>query len=108
MANGKNNNGANGYRPVFLALYFLGAVLSGAGGNYLWLRNAGPEVVRPDPYTGTQAKALERRLTYHLENHPDIENRFDARLTALEAQYALIISNQARIMDRIDRLNGTR
>lgn len=113
MANGRDNNVGNGLRPVFLALYFLGAVVSGAGGNYLWLRSTGPEVVRPDPFTGSDARQLQseidttrRQFRYHIENHPDIENRFDARLTALEAQFVILIANQERILNRLDRLNG--
>lgn len=115
MTNEKNNNGVNGFRPVLMAFYLAGAVLSGAGGNYLWLRSTGPEVVRPDPFTGSEARQLRaeldtarRQLRYHLENHPDIQNRFDARLTALEAQYAIMIANQERILNRLDRLNGSK
>ncbi len=106
MANRDPLNIKNGTHPVIVALYFIGAVLSGAGGNYLWMRNVAPEVVAPDRFTGTEADALEFKIDTHLANHPDIEYRFDARLTALEAQYAIILTNQQRILDRLDRLNS--
>jgi len=97
------NNGKNGLKPVFLALYFLGVVLSGSGGTYVWLRTTGPEMVAPDRFTGTEAAALKLEINQHIRSHPDQENRFDARITRLEAQYTIILANQARILDRLDR-----
>lgn len=107
----KADNAPHGVRSIYLALYFLGAVLSGSGGVYAWLRTSSPEIVAPDRYTGTQAAALIRRVErlekdtdHHLNQHPDITNRFDARLSALEAQYGLILQNQGRILDRLDSM----
>lgn len=105
------HNPLHGVRTVYLALYFLGALVSGVGGNFLWLRSTGPEVVAPDRFTGTQAASLIRRVDHiesaidrHVERHPETMNRFDARLSALEAQYQLILQNQSRILDRLDSM----
>ena len=105
--NGSNgNNGKNGLKPVFLALYFLGVVLSGGGGTYVWLRTTAPQVVRQDPFYGRQGEVLAARISSledHVKNHPDMTNRFDARITRLEAQYTIILANQQRILDRLER-----
>lgn len=100
----------DGMRSVYVALYFIGAVLSGAGGNYLWMRNLGPDVVAPDRYTGTQASELigtveriDRTLTKHMNEHPDQLNQFDRRIATLEAQYVLLIAGQQRILDKLDK-----
>jgi hypothetical protein len=105
----REDSDKNGYRNIHMALYFLGAVLSGAGGNYLWMRNVAPEVVAPDRFTGTQGSALISRMEHleteirgHQNNHPDKQNQFDRRITTLEAQYAVILRNQERILDRLD------
>jgi hypothetical protein len=67
-------------------------------------------VARPDPYTGTQGAALEERVDgledevhYHFNNHPDVTNEFDRRITRLETQIELILSNQQRILQRLER-----
>ena len=107
--NGKRNDGI---RSVYLALYFLGAVVSGVGGNVLYLRNFAAEDIAPDRFTGTQAAKLEERVGHierdmdtHVRTHPDIVNRFDRRITVLETQYSNIIANQTRIIERLDRMN---
>lgn len=80
MANGSNNNAVND--PItrfYVALVIVaGGLLTGNG--YL-VRSATVEVDAPDRYTGTQGRALERRvgaieksqdaLDAHLLNHPD-------------------------------------
>jgi len=100
----------DGMRNVYLALYLIGAVLSGAGGNYIWMRNVGPEVLAPDRFTGTQGTALierverlENRIGTHEFTHPDKANQFDRRIATLEAQYVIILQNQQRILDRLER-----
>lgn len=81
------------HNPIFVALYFLGAVLSGAGGNYLWMSNIDPEVVVPDRFTGTEGTALIQRheeLKRSYEDHVkmSIEARiqYERRISTLEAQ----------------------
>lgn len=108
--NGTNgNNGKNGIRvwiPVIVAI--IGTFGAGAGANYLLISRSGTlqEIARPDPFTGSEAAALTARVTsleYHVKNHPDMTNRFDARITRLEAQYTIILANQQRILDRLDK-----
>jgi hypothetical protein len=108
--NGKPDGGTGGARSVYLALYFLGAVLSGAGGNYLWMRNIAPDVVVPDRFTATQARALEHemeqleaQIMFHVREHPDRVNQFDRRIAVLETQYSTMISTLRRIEEKIDR-----
>lgn len=103
----------HGFRGVYLALYLVGAVLSGAGGNYLWMRSVAPSVVAPDRFTGSEAALLKSRISHiestidtHTQHHPDDVNQFDRRITTLEVQYAAIISNQGRIIAQLDKLNG--
>ena len=100
MNDKKESNTKDGVRSIYLGLYFLGAILSGAGGNYLWMRNVGPDIVAPDRFTGTQASALESKLDSHLRNHPD--RPLEIRVSRLEEQYASIIRNQNRILDRLN------
>lgn len=111
MADKNEHNGEHAIRPIVLALYFIGAVLSGGGGTYAWLNTAGPEMVAPDRYTGSQAAALiarvgriESDISQHITHHPDDVNQFDRRIATLEAQYAIILQNQARILDRLDNM----
>jgi hypothetical protein len=98
-----------GVRNVYLTLYLIGAVLSGAGGNYVWMRNVGPEIMAPDRFTGAQAgvlieqvAALQQDMGYHLNNHPDTKLQFDRRIATLEAQYVILLANQVRILDKLD------
>ena len=108
--NGSNgNNGKHGIRvwiPVIVAI--IGTFGAGAGANYLLISRSGTlqDLARPDPFTGSQAAAIAARVTsleYHVKNHPDMAGRFDARITRLEAQYTIILANQERILDRLDK-----
>ena len=99
----------DGMKNVYLALYLAGAVLSGAGGNYIWMRNVGPELLAPDRFTGAQGEVLTQRvdrlegyIDEHFSTHPDKANQFDRRIATLEAQYVIILSNQQRILDRLE------
>jgi hypothetical protein len=101
-----------GVRNVYIALYFVAAVLSGAGGNFLWLNNSGADIVAPDRFTGTQAAALtvrinrnEMDLDGHVRDHPDLENRYDTRIAVLESQIAALLLNQQRMLDKLDKLD---
>lgn len=96
-----NHNGQNGskWTPVLVAV--VGAFLGSAGTVGIYIGSPiGQKVARPDPYTGTQASALERRLNNHLESHPD--HGLDVRVSRLEAQYEIILRNQDRILSRLN------
>lgn len=102
----KEEKNGNHLRPIFLAAYFIAAVMSGVGGSFVWLDTVGPNIVRPDPAYGSEIRVLEHRLTaleYHIQNHPDVTNKFDSRIAVLETHYDIIINNQVRIMDRLDK-----
>ena len=96
------------WTPVAVAI--IGAFLGSSGTVAVYLGTPiGQEIVRPDPFTGTQAVALEQNvsrlehgLEQHLTNHPDDVNQFDRRIAVLESQYAIILQNQGRILDRLD------
>ena len=72
---------------------------SGMGGTVFYLNNISADdlqrIARPDPATGTQLKALQREIKYHLQNHPDVVNRFDRRLSRLEAQTEILMQRRA-------------
>lgn len=99
---------AMGTTPFIVAV--LGAFLGSTGTIAVYLGTPlGQEIARPDPFTGSQAARLEARLDEidrdihnHLERHPDVQNQFDRRIATLEAQYAIILQNQGRILDRIE------
>ena len=48
------------YLPIFVAL--VGAFGGGVSSNYLWVKYADPETVRPDPFYGAQGRALIERV----------------------------------------------
>ena len=111
MNTGKEHNGkrdGNRWTPIIIAV--VGAALGSLGTVSIYLGTPiGQEIARPDPFTGTQASALTTRIEHlesdvgnHLDHHPDRENQFDRRIATLEAQYAIILQNQARILDRLD------
>ena len=80
MANGKDNNGSNETLTRFYVAIAV-ALTTILGGNSYLVRQATVTVDAPDRYTGTQGRALERRvdaleqrngrLDEHLQNHPD-------------------------------------
>ena len=112
----KENDEVNGVKRTAL-IAIASAFLGGAGGPVLLLKFSDGEMLRPDPFTGSQGKALERRLVTlesendaahavlerHIVSHPDVLNNYDRRITTLEVQYANIIANQEKIIDRLDR-----
>ena len=104
----RNGNGTR--TTAFVAI--IGAFL-GAGGSTAVVFNTplGQSLARPDPYTGSEAAALEERVShlevdfrYHITNHPDVTNEFDRRITRLETQIDLILTNQQRIINRLDQM----
>ena len=110
MANGEYDKKRNGdIRHPVLAVV-LGALLGGGGSIGVFLSTpVGQEFARPDPFTGSQGAKLIQRVSHieedvanHLSHHPDAENQFDRRIATLEAQYAIILQNQGRILDRLD------
>ena len=103
MGTGNGTKIQDGLRnPVLVAI--VSACLGGGSTGAIYLATpAAQKLARPDPATGTELRELEKEVREHLRAHPDQINRFDARLTALEAQYVIILSNQARILDRLDK-----
>ena len=114
MANGDKvvREDSNGVKLAPIAVAVVGALIGGTGTVAVYLGTPlGQEIARPDPFTGTQATALEQRLLHverdldaHVGNHPDVINQFDRRIATLEAQYSIILANQQRILDRLDSL----
>lgn len=89
-----------------LAIAVASAFVGGAGGPMLLLQFGDDSYLRPDPFTGAQGAAMERRITSledHIVRHPDIVNKYDRRITTLEVHYANIIANQNKIIERLDR-----
>ena len=111
MANGEYNKKRNGdYRHPVLAVV-LGSIIGGGGTIGVFLGTpVGQNFARPDPFTGSQGAQLmqqvlhiEEDLNEHLTHHPDVENQFDRRIAMLEAKFELIIVNQNRILERLDK-----
>lgn len=103
-----DRHNGNKWTPVLVAV--VAAAVGSLGTVSIYLGTPlGQEVARPDPYTGTQAAALIRRLEQeesnlrvHVSQHPDKYNQYDSRIARLEASYLVIIKNQDRILDRLD------
>ena len=72
---------------------------SGMGGTVFYLNNIAASdlqrIARPDPATGTELRALSRDMQYHFKNHPDVVNRFDRRISRLEAQTEMLMQRRA-------------
>lgn len=80
-----------------LVIAILGAFGGGFGSNYLWVR-ANPEsfseMVRPDPFTGSQGRELERKLDSVAHQLRELGNRVERhepeevvqRITVLELE----------------------
>ena len=108
------NNKSNGYKYNPIVVAIVSAVIGSGGGLALVFNtSAGQSLVRPDPFTGTEASQLEARIKHleteiniHVRQHPDTVNQFDRRITTLEVQYANIISGQHRIIERLDKITG--
>ena len=105
----RNGNG-NKWNPVVIGI--VSAVLGSGGAiSLVFGTPIGQNIARPDPFTGSQGAALvervdniESEIESHIHNHPSDVNRFDRRITTLEVQYASILSNQQKIIDRLDRM----
>lgn len=114
MDDKKRNNGERGHKWTPIVIAVVGAAFGSLSTVSIYLGTpVGQEIARPNPWTSLQAKAAHDALTDrishiesdvadHLEHHPDRENQFDRRIATLEAQYAIILQNQARILDRLD------
>jgi hypothetical protein len=97
----------NGHRNTVVAA-IVSAVLGATGGPILLVK-LGVNPYRQDAYTSTMADEHrendERRfqaLENHVANHPDITNKFERRISTLEAQSVIIISQLAYIRSRVD------
>jgi len=125
LANGSGSANSNGQRngPIRSLgdalenriVILFGAAVLGVGGNFALIQSQ-PEVVRPDPFTGTMGEALENRIIalenltaeldsdYHdmqVRQAMDDQHRKDAvdgyaRIRIIERQCAL---NQERITE---------
>ncbi len=78
MNNEKNNNDRDGiksYIPVLVAIIVtFGATV---GGNYVLVTDLAPELAAPDRFTGTEAKAFERRLDAHKLEIAELRREMD-------------------------------
>ena len=103
MSGNGDTNKDGKWTPLLVAV--VGAIVGGSGTIGIFLGTPiGQEVVRADPFTGSQAAPLiediaflKRDLIAHKLTHPDRE--LDLRLTLLEAQYQ-------HITDTLDRIEG--
>ena len=125
MANGSDSTNADGKRDGPLRsladalenriVLLFGAAVLGVGGNFALIQSQ-PDVIRPDPFTGTMGKALENRIIAlenaindieHLQQNMQISQAMDdqhrrdavdgyARIRVIERQCAL---NNERITE---------
>ena len=91
-------NGTKGWSA--LAGTLLAGVLGSGSGVFVYMKNFTPDqlqqIARPDPATGTQLRRLEAQLRHHFDNHPDIVNSFDRRLTRIETKLELLLEERRR------------
>jgi hypothetical protein len=108
--NGKRNG--HTWNPVVIGV--VSAILGSGGAiSLVFGTPVGQQITRPDPFTGKQGAALTERIRHleddyerHVGSHPDRIYQFDRRITVLETQYSSILANQARIIERLDRINN--
>ena len=113
MDDKKSNNGGHGTKWTTVLVACVGAFVGSSGTVALVFNSPrGQEIARPDPFTGTQAATLRTGLhdlqvdfSSHVRQPPDNRDH-DLRITTLEVQFDQILSNQVRILERLDRLNG--
>lgn len=109
MVNGVNDDTRSKWFPAIIAV--VGAAIGSSGGLALVFNTDAGKDFRPDPFTGAEGASLttrvghlETELSEHLNNLPADINQFDRRIAVLESQYLLILQNQGRILDRLDKL----
>lgn len=98
-------NGLSSRQAFVVAI--VSAFLGSAGGPVLLSNVFDWNPYRSDPFTGTEGKLLERRLASlerHTNNHPDQTLQFDRRIVALEVRLQVIIDNQQRIIEKLDKI----
>jgi len=99
----KGRNGSK-YTPVAVAV--IGAFIGSSGTVALVFNSpVGQEIARPDPFTGTQAATLVRRIERieaHIEKHP-YDLLHDRRITELEAHYEDILRQLDRIEGKVNQ-----
>lgn len=101
----KKNGTLSGKQAFVVAI--ISAFLGSAGGPVLLSNVFDWNPYRSDPFTGTEGKLLERRLASlerHTNNHPDQTLQFDRRIVALEVRLQVIIDNQQRIIEKLDKI----
>ena len=86
-------NGTKGWGVLITSIII--SFFGSGGGVFFYMQNLGADqlqqIARPDPATGTELRAIKNELHYHLQNHPDIVNRFDRRLTRLETKVDILL-----------------
>ncbi len=98
-------NGVLSNKQAFMVAV-ISAFLGSAGGPVVLSNLLGWNPYRSDPFTGTEGKLLERRLTSlekHIDNHPDETKQFDRRIIELEIRLQVIIDNQQRILQKLEK-----
>jgi len=97
----KKPNG-NKFTPVLVAI--IGAFIGSSSTVAVYVNTPlGQKITRPDPFTGSQAAVLISRIE-HLEDEAGQVSQLSLRTAVLESQYANILQNQIRILDRLDQL----
>lgn len=111
MSDEKAHNGKGNGRWGSILIGVVAAAIGSTGTVAIYLNtDIGQSVARPDPFLGAQGRVLESRIAAleqinrsHISNHPDAVNQFDRRISQLEARVELILANQSRILDRLER-----
>ena len=111
---GKGDAVGSKWHPLAIAI--ISAMLGSSGGVALvYNTDIGQSITRPDPFTGSQGAALSTEVQYlkesvdgHLQNHPDGElsarmSLAEVNISRLQAQFELILANQDRIINRLDK-----
>ena len=109
MANGSGNNDKNGISLAKLIGVLVIALGGTVGANSWLVRNATVQVDAQDRFTGTQASALKNEIRAHQDRDELIDDALAAaiainnqKISRLNAQYEAILSNQNRILDKLD------
>lgn len=113
--NGSKRNGKDKFLNLLVPSIL--AAIGASGGIYIALGTpVGQDWARPDPFTGSMAEEAQRvvnsrigRLEDHVRNHPDVGLRaaiysLREELSASKATQEVIIKNQDRILDKLDKL----
>lgn len=117
MARRDDNDSRNGSSVIPIVVAVLGAFGGGLGGNYLWVRAAPDEyetISRPDPFTGTEGRELERRIDNITTLLNGIQRQVDRmpprelteRLALVEREVLLLHGELAKLQAIHDNTRG--